>query len=261
MTFPIFSLEELLRFLFLIVRLSAIVLTLPVLNTRSVPSHLKLIFIVVFSLSLYPAVRTQPLVVPQGVLHLGLLILGELFLGMIIGFVAQMAFMGMQMGGELMNQQMGLSMASIFDPQTQRQTTIMSNFQYVMAVLLFFSIQAHHWFIFAMAESLHAMPLLSFTVPKTVMLPLVALLSKAFIMALRIAAPVIVTLILTNITLGMMARLVPQMNIFILSFPVNFGVGLILVGLALPYILKGGSLVFGRLGRDILEVLRLVGGT
>jgi flagellar biosynthetic protein FliR len=260
MTFPIFTLDELFRFLFLLVRLSAIVLTLPFLSAQSIPAQLKIVFIVVLSVSLYPAVRTQPLPMPQGPAHLGLLLLGELFIGMVVGFVVQVLFAGIQFGGTLMNNQMGLSMANILDPQNGQQTPIIANFQYILAVLLFFSMQAHHWFIYTMAESLHAIPLLNFAVPKTIISPLVMVLSKAFIMAIKIAAPVIVTLLLTNIAMGIVARLVPQMNILVMSFPVNFGVGLAVLGLALPYFLRGFRLLFGQLGQELFQVLRLLGG-
>jgi flagellar biosynthetic protein FliR len=259
MTFPVFTLEELFRFLFLLVRLSAMVLTFPLLSSRMIPAHLKIVCIVVLSLSLYPAVRTQNIRLPQGPIHLGLLLLGELFIGMIIGFVAQVLFASIQLGGTLMNRQMGLSMANILDPNNGQQTPIVANFQYILAILLFFSMQMHHWFIYAMAESLHAIPLLEFTVSKTVLNPLVILLDKAFMMAINIAAPVIVTLLLANIALGIMARLVPQMNIFILSFSVNFGIGLVALGLALPYLLGSFRGWFEHLGRELFLVVRLLG--
>lgn len=260
MTITLFGLDEGLRFLFLIMRLSAMVLTLPFLNFRMVPSPVKIVLIVVLSVGLYPVVRLQPLYIPRGPVELGILILGELFLGMIVGFVAQLVFAGIQLGGMIINQQMGLSMASMLDPQNAQQSSIIANFQYITAVLVFFSVQAHHGFIYTMAESLHTIPLLDFTVSKNVIVPLVALLAKAFIMAVRLSAPVLVTLLLANVALGIVARLVPQMNIFVLSFPVNFGVGLIVLALALPYIVMGFRHLFADLGRDLLGILNVVSG-
>jgi flagellar biosynthetic protein FliR len=260
MTFPVFTLDELFRFLFLVVRVSGMFLAFPFLSSRVVPAHLKIVCVISLSISLYPAVRAQPIHLPQGPTHLGLLVLGELFIGMIIGFVAQVLFAGVQLGGTLMNQQMGLSMAHIFDPNHGQQTPIIANFQYILAVLLFFSVQGHHWFIYTLAESLHAIPLEGITVPRTIVEPVVELLSRAFVMAVKIAAPVTVALLLANIAMGIVARLVPQMNIFMLSFPLNLGIGLVILGLALPYVLGGFRLWFRRLGDDLFFVLQLLGG-
>ncbi len=261
MSFPLLPLAEVLRLMLLLVRLSAMVMTLPFFSSRAVPGHLKLVFIGALGLSLYPLARTQTLVLPRGFLHLGLLLLGELLIGMLIGFVAQVMFAGVQLGGALMDQQMGLNLANLLDPQHGQQITIIANFQYVLVIFLFFATQAHHWFILAMAESLHAIPLLGFTLSQTVLQPLVALLGKAFVMAIQIAAPVMVTLLLANMGMGIVSRLVPQMNIFILSLPVNLGVGLVVLSVSLPYLLGRFRGLLGQLGRDLLLLIRLLGGS
>jgi flagellar biosynthetic protein FliR len=260
MTITILSLDEVFRFLFLLTRLSAMVLPLPFLGSRIVPAQLKVVFLVVLSFGLYPAIRMQKVPLPSGPGHLGLLLLGELCIGLLIGFVAQVMFVGIQLSGELINQQMGLSMASILDPQNTQQISIISNFQYVLAALLFFSGPGYHWFIYAMAESLHVIPLLEFTAAETVLTFLVGLLGKTCITAVKIAAPLVVILILTNIAMGLVARLVPQMNVFMLSFPVTLGVGLVALGLTLPSFLVVVRDLFTRLGGDLFALLRLLGG-
>jgi flagellar biosynthetic protein FliR len=173
--------------------------------------------------------------------------------------VAQVLFTGIQFGGEIINQQMGLSLANIFDPENGQQNSIVTNFQYILAVLIFFSANAHHWFIYAMAESLHTVPLLGFTLTQSVVMSLVTLLGNACIMAIKIAAPVMATLFLTTLAMGLVARLVPQMNIFMLSLPATLGVGLLVLGWALPYFLGGLRMLFEQLGRDFLLVIRLLG--
>jgi flagellar biosynthetic protein FliR len=260
MTLTILSLEELWRWLFLTVRLSALLLALPFFSTRMLPAALKVICLVTLSVSFYPIVQQQPVPIPLGPVHLGLLVLGELFVGLLIGFVAQLFFAGIQLGGELMNQQMGLSLATILDPQNGQQSSVISNFQYILAVLLFFAMHAHHWFILAMAESLHAIPLLGSTLPTTVLAFLVVTLTKAFVAAVQIAAPIIAALLLANVGMGIVARLVPQMNVFILSFPVTIGVGLIMLTGALPYymgILRG---LFGQMQSSMRTVMQLLAG-
>jgi flagellar biosynthetic protein FliR len=235
-------------------------MALPLFSGRIIPAPIKGVCIVALSVNFYPLVQQQPVPIPLGPVHLGLLILGELLVGMLIGFVAQILFAGIQLSGEIMNQQMGLSFANIVDPQNGQQSSLISNFQYIFAVLLFFSMQAHHWFIQAMAESLHAIPLLGSTVPTTVGTVIVRIFSQAFVVAVQIAAPIFATLLLVNIGLGIMARLVPQMNVFILGFPVTIGVGMIILIGALPYYTGGIRSLFGQLSSSMRTVIQLLGG-
>jgi flagellar biosynthetic protein FliR len=114
--------------------------------------------------------------------------------------------------------------------------------------------------ILAMAESLHTVPLMDFSIPTSVGRFVVTLLGKTFVMAIRIAAPILVALLLTNIALGIIARMVPQMNIFFLSMPVNLGIGLLILSLALPYLSWGMRQWLGHLGRDLFLLIRLLAG-
>jgi len=259
MTLSLFSLDELVLFFFLTVRIGAIVLALPFLGSRTFPAQAKIVFIFLLSFGLYPIVQAKGFVVPQTTGHLGLLILGELATGMTIGFVVQILFAGIQLAGELMGHQMGLNLSSIFDPQNGQQSSLIAHFQYVLALLLFFSLHAHHWFIYAMAESLHRVPLLGFTFQKMVVASFITLLGNMFIMAIKIGAPVIVVLLLSTLAMGIVARLVPQMNIFILSFPLSLSIGLIVLGFSLPYILQELQTLFGQLGQQLFLVIRLIG--
>jgi flagellar biosynthetic protein FliR len=260
MTLTILSLEDLWRFLFVVVRLSAILLPLPFLGMRLIPAQLKVVLVLVMSVGVYPAVQTQPILIPLGPVHLVVLLLGELCIGLLIGLVAQVLFSGIQLGGELMNQQMGLSMASILDPENAQQSSVVTNFQYIVATLVFFSGSAHHWFIHAMAESLHMVPLLQVSVSQTMVSALVTLVGKAGVAAVQLAAPLVVTLVLTNIALGIVERLVPQMHMFLLGVPVSVGVGLLVLWCAQPYFLGTMQGLFTQLGRQLFTVMRLLGG-
>jgi flagellar biosynthetic protein FliR len=253
------ALDELIRFWLLTVRIGALVLALPFWGARVVPGHLKILLVFLLSFGLYPAIQTQPIAVPPNVGVLALFVLGEVFIGITMGFVVQLTFLSVQLSGELVSQQMGMSLATLFDPQNASQSSLIANFQYIVSVLLFFSTFAHHWFILALAESLHRIPLLEFTASKTVAMSLIALLAQACVMAIKIAAPVLVTLLLVSFGLGIVARLVPQMNVFVLSFPVSLGTGLLVLSLALSYLLGEIRVLFGQLGRDLVTVIRLLG--
>lgn len=259
MTLFLPPLDTLILFVLLTVRIGAIVLSLPFLGARMVPSQLKVLCVLLLSFGLFPAIQGQAMAVPQSYGILVLLVLGEVFVGLAIGFVTQILFVGIQLSGMVVSQQMGLSTASIFDPQNSSQSSIVSNFQYVLAVLIFFSVSAHHWFIFAMAESLHRIPLLELTLSKSVVMSLVTLLGNAFVTAVKMAAPMLAILVFVTVGLGIVARLVPQLNVFILSFPVNMGTGLLALSVALFYLSREIRFLYEQLGRDLVLVIRLLG--
>lgn len=261
MTLSLTTLDNLIIFFLLSVRLGATVMTLPLFNSRNIPSQLKIIFIFMLSLGLYPLVQTHTVVVPQSLAHLAIVVLGETLIGMAIGLVAQVLFAGIQLGGELMSQQMGLNLATIFDPHNAQQISLVTHFQDVLALLVFLSGSIHHWFILAMAESVRSIPLARLSMADAVLPTLLALLGKAFVVAVQLAAPVSVALLLATLALGIIARLVPQMNVFVLSLPLTFGIGLLMLSLALPYLLGGMQTAFAELGSDLIHMLRALGAS
>ncbi len=154
---------------------------------------------------------------------------------------------------------MGLHVATLFDPHNAQQVSLITHFQYVLAILIFLASSAHHWFILAMAESLHRIPLAGLSTAGAVLPVLLGLLGKACVIAIQLAAPVSVALLLATLALGVIARLVPQLNVFMLSFPATLGLGIIMLGLALPYLMGSIQLAFGQLGNDLVQVIRALG--
>src|SRR5712691_2277805 len=259
MTLSLLTPEILIVFLLLTIRIGAIVLSLPLLNSRNIPAQLKVMLILMLSVALYPLVQTQQVVIPQRLEHLGLVVVSEILIGLTIGFVAQILFAGIQLGGEIISQQMGLNFATIFDPQNAHQVSLIAHFQDVLAMLLFLSGSAHHWFIIAMAESLQSIPLGALSASGAVLPVILTLLGKACVIAIQLAAPVSIALLLATLALGVIARLVPQLNVFALSFPATLGLGMVMLALALPALMGGIQLAFGQLGNDLVQVIRVLG--
>jgi len=259
MTLALLTPETLIVFLLLTIRIGAIVLSLPLLGSRNVPAQPKVLLILMLGVALYPLVQTQQIVIPQRLGHLVLVVVSEMLIGLTIGFVAQILFAGIQLGGELISQQMGLSIATVFDPHNAQQVSLVAHFQYVLAMLMFLSGSAHHWFIIAMAESLQSIPLAGLSTSGTVLPVILTLLGKACVIAIQLAAPVSIALLLATLVLGMMARLGPQLNVFMLSFPATLGLGLVMLALTLPLVIGGIQLAFGQLGNDLVQVIRVLG--
>jgi len=159
---------------------------------------------------------------------------GEVLIGVLLGFASRLVFAGIQLAGQLIGFQMGFSIVNIIDPVTSTQVSIIAEFQYLVAALLFLATSAHHVFLAAIVESYKVLPIYDFQFtgrscrPHRPFRQHVCHCREDF-------RPLIAALLLTNVGLGLIARTVPQINIFIVGFPLQIAVGLIGIGLTCPY--------------------------
>ena len=250
-----FSLAHLQMFFAVLVRVAAILMSIPVFSGRNIPTALKAGFVLAVALVLYPLVQIQPAVAvaPTPLFVVG--VAGEVLLGAAIGLIVRTMFAGVQLAGQLAGYQMGMAIANVIDPDSSNQIPMISQFYQVLAVLIFVTVNAHHWFLAAMQESFQLIPPYGFHMSHALMRQLIDLGSGIFIIGLKIGAPVIVVLLLTSVAFGLIARTVPQMNIFIVAIPLKIAVGLLFIFFSLPYCSAYLAGLFGQLGGRILAML------
>jgi flagellar biosynthetic protein FliR len=157
-----------------------------------------------------------------------------LVLGMIVGFVASLVFVGVQFAGELVDIQIGFAVANVINPTTQQNITVIGEFQLALATLLFLIIDGHHLLIQGIAGSFNLAPLPFITLDPAVMGNVVGYLSLALTDVFQIAAPVAVTLFIVNVAFALMVRVAPQINVFVVGLPIQVGIGLIMLGITMP---------------------------
>jgi len=215
-------------------RAGGLFITAPILGHHSIPMTVKAGFAVVLAIVLIPLAAQAPMPAVESVWLLGLLAAKELLVGLIIGFFFSLLFSGVRMGGGIIGFQMGLLMANVLDPEAGSQVSIVAEFWIVIASLIFLAIDGHYAIISALADSYQLLPAgaVSFSGPAGE--TIIRLSAYAFTMAIKISAPIIITLFLVSVTLGVVARTVPQMNIFIVGMPLKIGVGFLVMAVALP---------------------------
>ncbi len=247
-------------FVLILIRVLAIVLVLPVVSGRQVPIPVKLGFSLALALVVYPAVGTVGIAVPRSGLALLVALLREIGIGLLIGFLGQLVFAGIQVAGQLIGYQMGFGIVSVMDPQGSQQISIIAIFEHLLAMFLFFVFNVHHLMIQAVAESFRLIPLLQGRYPLSVMEQLLRNSASLFVTAIQIGAPVMAVLLFANLSMGLISRTVPQMNVFIVAFPLQIGVGLLMLGLSLPVTAGMFHRIFATLGRDVGILLRMMAG-
>lgn len=257
MPFPLESLQAMQGFFWVLVRVSILFFLLPLFGERGIPALWKAGLSFVVALILTPVVPPPP-GYPNTAPEILVGVLSEAIMGLLLAFVVKLNFAAFQLAGQFMSFQMGFSMARAVDPATGAQSNSLSQFLYLFAILVFFAIDGHHLLLRALAASFDTVPPNSFHLNPSLSGILVKAGSQMFLIALKLAAPIMIALFLSNLCLGIVARTVPQMNILMIGFPINIGLGLVFFGLTLSMLPSFlASLVKG-MGGILMGMLRLM---
>jgi flagellar biosynthetic protein FliR len=248
--------EQLELFIFILLRVSAMMVTIPIIGNSVVPVRIKGGLSLMVAFLLFPLIKIH---LP----HLGILLLiggmaGEVIIGIIIGLAGRLAFAGVQIAGQLIGFQMGFAIVNVFDPITSEQVSIIAQLQYLIAMLIFLAVDGHHVFLYAIAESYRIIFPLDFHFSAELMQSIVEISKDIFIVAVKVGAPIITALLMTSIGFGLIVRTVPQINILIVGFPLKIAIGLVLIGLTLPLFTKIMSMVFLNFGDKLNMLLQLM---
>ncbi|MBN2445935.1 MAG: flagellar biosynthetic protein FliR [Phycisphaerae bacterium] len=215
-------------------RLGGMIMFQPVLGAISVPVTVRALLILALTLIVLPFTG-MPAEMPTSLAGLALGMGQELLLGGIIGVIGAVCFLGLQMGGLLIAQESGMAFGQIADPNNGDQMSVLSSLYLQLGVVFFLIVGGHRALVDASLRTYQTIPLLGghdFTAEGTELV--VAALGLGFEVALRIAAPAVVTLFLINLAMGFVARTVPQINIITLGFSIKALIGFVLIAISLP---------------------------
>ncbi|MBP9019994.1 MAG: flagellar biosynthetic protein FliR [Syntrophobacterales bacterium] len=255
---PNITLEQAQLFILIFLRVSTIIVLVPILGDASVPVRVKGGLSILITSLLFPFVKLDASALGFDVATLFLRMAGEVMVGAVIGFTVRLVFAGIQLAGQLVGFQMGFAIVNVIDPANSAQVSIIAEFLYLVAALLFLSLNGHHVFIGAIAESFRLAPPTGLHLTGPVLQGLMTFMKDMFELALKIGAPVIAMMFFMSVGLGLVARTVPQINVFIVGFPLQIAVGLIGIGLAMPFFVTIAGRCFGSLERSIHGLLRLM---
>jgi flagellar biosynthesis protein FliR len=225
MTWPIITEEAILRFLLVLARSTAFFAAFPVFGGGGVPVRIKAgagAVLAIFFFSMITPLEEMP----THALEMGLLLAREVILGILLGSLVHFVFMGAQFAGQAIGVQMGLAIASIFDPSTKENVSVSGRFYYLVAVLLFLGLNLHHPFLAGFKDSFDLIPIGETTIAVAGFQHWAELTGRILLLAVRMSLPVISALLLVDMSLGFLSRLVPQMNIFLVGFPLKISLGL-----------------------------------
>jgi len=225
----------LISFIWPLTRILGLIMVSPVFGHRSIPGRVKIGLGIFITLIISPTLPPMP-DVGLGSWHGLFILVQQLLIGIAIGFIMRIAFAAVEAAGEIIGLQMGLGFASFFDPQSAGQTLVLARFFNLLAVLVFLAVNAHLLVIGILVESFQSLPISHQPLTASGFYNVAAYGSTVFAVGLQLALPLIAILLMTNLSLGILTRSAPQLNIFAIGFPITLGVGLIVLNLTMPYI-------------------------
>lgn len=228
-----FDPSTVLSFLLTMTRISIVMFMLPVFNTNNIPVLVKAAITIVFTLGVWPHLALPGSLMPLHPFDLVLMLLGEVFIGLVLGMAVNFLFMGIQSGGELLGFQMGFTMINFADPLTGNNTGITAFFLWMATILTFLALDGHLYMIQGFAASFAILPPGAIYIGDNILWEVLNLSAQIFVLALKIAAPVMVALFMVEVALGLVARTSPQVHIMEFGFPIKIGVGFFFLGLLL----------------------------
>ena len=255
MPLPIESYEQLQVFFWVLVRVSILFFLFPMFGAKGIPPLWKAGASMVLAILLTPLIPL-PRALPQTVFEIVTGIITEAILALFLAFIVRLFLTSVQMAGHFISFQMGLAMANTVDPETGAQNTVLSQFLYLLVVLFFLAINGHHLMIHALVQSFQVVPPSGFTLKPIFAEILIKVSSDMFVIAIKMAAPIIIALFLSNLCLGIVARTVPQLNILMVGFPLNIGMGLILFGLVTSNLSPFMTNIMRKIGQTLIGMIR-----
>jgi flagellar biosynthetic protein FliR len=255
MDIPLIPVEQFQIFLIVTARVAGFIGAIPVLSSAQTPMRLKTALVFATSLTLFPLMSGAVTVVSFAPLPFLLLIVGELLLGVLLGLIARLIFTAVEFGATVIGYQMGFAAANVFDPQSKKQVALISQFQNVFAILIFLAINGHHLFLRLAVKSYDLLPPGNFNIAGDAIPFLMEQGSHMFYLGVQFSAPVLAVLLLSGLILGILARVFPQLNVFLLSFPINIGTAFIVIALTLNIVAATIRQEFDTLPEKILAIL------
>jgi flagellar biosynthesis protein FliR len=247
--------------LLVVCRMGGLFLTAPLFSGGQIPVVIRTGACLAIASVVLPFVPFDPAAIPTDLFGYVVAVTREILVGLAIGFAASLVFLGLQLAGEVIDVQMGFMMANVTDPSTNVSVPLMGQFLYLLAMLAFLALRGHHWLVRAIVESYRIVPLAGATTREALWVHGNVLISETFLQAVQFGGPVVAALLLTEASMGLIGRTVPQMNILMLGFAIRIAVGYAVVWFVLSAMFDVLSTALDRNGlyADLITLTRGMG--
>jgi flagellar biosynthetic protein FliR len=219
-------------FVLVFFRLAGMMLFAPLFGSSRIPRRVRALLVAVLAMSVTGNLG-RAAQMPETTWGLAAAIGGEMVFGLAMGMVLSLVFIAVQWAGELIGQQMGFNLSEVFDPQFGSQGSLIGDLYFMLTLVVFLTVGGHHAMLEGVRASFDHLPLLSAGLDVKLFDLLAGLLGTATSLAIRLAAPMLVTMLIVDLTLGLIGKAVPQMNVMSAGLSLRAAVGMLIVILGL----------------------------
>lgn len=248
-------------YLLIFLRIMSAIVAIPLFGYQVVPVAVKAAIGFVLTLAVIPpALPLGPISPPPGALPLISLGVKEVLIGVAIGLVGGLFFAGAEMAGRVVGVQSGIGVATTIDPLTEQESDPIAQLKYLLALVLFLTLDMHHQVLLALKSSLEIIPPGEAYLSEPLLPFYLRLVVSTIATGVRVAAPVVGVLFVGEVALGFVARAIPQMNVFFVSIPLKIGVSLMILIAALPLTAQLLGAHFQTISQGLFKVIGMLGG-
>ncbi|WMM26607.1 flagellar biosynthetic protein FliR [Tissierella sp. MB52-C2] len=241
-------------FLFVMVRTSGIFIFSPFFSSQNIPNTMKVGLTFFISLLITSYLPTSSNFANEVLLFI---ILKELMVGIIIGFISYGFFSTFYVMGQIIDMKIGFGMANVIDPLNKTQVPLMGNFYYILSFLLLMSVNGHHLIISALVNSYEFLPIGSFKYTGDTLNLLINSLAKSFEIGFKLSAPIVAIIFITDIVLGIISKTIPQMNVFVVGMPLKVIIGLLIIIISMPIFFTTVNSILDLIINDIYKFIKI----
>lgn len=252
---------QIVAFMLILIRMIAFIVSMPIIGTATVPVKIKVLFPMVLSFLIFPTILPTIQGAP-GHLAINEMVIAyafrEVLVGLFLGFFTRMFFFAVSISGELIGLSSGLASAQIFNPALGTQTNVFEQFQTLLATLIFLALNGHHVFIDGLVRSYTALPVGQLTFNTAAIGNLADMVSYVLLLGLQIAAPVILSVFLANLSMGIIGKAVPQMNVLVTSMQTTVLVTMVVLLIIAPVTLGTMSGILDKMAGEFFTILKVI---
>lgn len=242
-------------FLLVLVRMGSLFVITPVFGSRNVPGYLKIAFAFFCSVILTTLLKGVNVEYTNFYGYAGLIV-KELAIGVILGYTSYVVFSALYIAGQIIDTQIGFGMVNVLDPMHDSQVPLTGNFIYIISLLFFLMLNGHHILLTALFKSYNILPINSFVFNDVLFNNMLNIFYETFAIGFKISIPILAASLLTEVALGILAKTVPQMNVFVVGMPLKLGVGLLTFIAMLPMFISTMEVTFDKMYNYIYLIIK-----
>ncbi len=245
-------------FLLVLARVSAFIYTAPFFSIKNTPRRVKTGLSAALALVLFFTLPTQNIEY-DGVLEYGILVAGEALAGAIMGYIANLCYHVLAFVGQIIDMEIGFSMVNEFDPVSSTQVTITGNLYSYAIMLVLFVTYMHHYILQALVDSYILVPVGAVSISPGIYSLITTFMTDYFVLGFRIVLPIFAAILVVNCVLAILAKVAPQMNMFVIGLQLKVLVGLVIIFLMMEMIPSVADNIFSKMIGMLRDAIGFLG--